>query len=146
MLSNKIIISPKTRVGELLDTYPGLEPVLMEMSSAFEKLKNPVLRKTVARVATLQQVAAVGGLNVDEMVNRLRKEVGQIAAEAESQDPEYLSVDSPDWFDQAKIVIRFDASPIINSGGSPMNEILNKTNLLKPGKYLSCRLPLFRRQ
>ena len=31
------------------------------MSPAFEKLKNPILRKTVARVATLAQVAVVGG-------------------------------------------------------------------------------------
>jgi hypothetical protein len=143
MSSNKIIISPKTRVGELLDTYPGLEPVLMEMSPAFEKLKNPVLRKTIARVATLQQVAVVGGLNVDEMVNRLRKEVGQSAAETESQDLEYLSVDSPDWFDEAMIVIRFDASPIINSGGSPMNEILYKTNMLKPGEIFELQTPFF---
>ena len=56
MAESKITISPKTKVGELLDAYPELEPVLMAMSPAFEKLKNPVLRKTVARVATLQQV------------------------------------------------------------------------------------------
>ena len=56
MAASKIIISPKTKVGELLDNYPDLESVLMEMSPAFEKLRNPVLRKTVARVATLQQV------------------------------------------------------------------------------------------
>lgn len=141
MSASKIIISPKTRVGELLDTYPYLEPILMEMSPAFEKLKNPILRKTVARVATLQQVAIVGGLNVDELVNRLRKEVGQSAGETDSPDFEYLSVDSPDWFDEAKIVKRFDASPIINSGGSPMNEILYQTNLLKPGEIFELQTP-----
>ena len=52
MTAPKLIISPKTKVGELLDVYPELEPVLMSMSPAFEKLRNPVLRKTVARVAT----------------------------------------------------------------------------------------------
>ena len=46
-----MVISPKTKVGELLDAYPELESVLMEMSPAFEKLKNPILRRTVARVA-----------------------------------------------------------------------------------------------
>jgi hypothetical protein len=141
MSLSKITISPKTRVGELLDTYPELEPVLMEMSPAFEKLKNPVLRKTVARVATLQQVAVVGGLNVNEMVKRLRKEVGQSAGKADSSDSEYLSVDSPLWFEKAMIINRFDASPIVNSGGSPMNEILHQTNLLKPGEIFELQTP-----
>ena len=60
-----------------MDAFPHLEDILMELSPAFAKLKNPILRKTVARVASLQQAAVVGGLMVDELVNRLRKEVGQ---------------------------------------------------------------------
>jgi Domain of unknown function (DUF1858) len=75
MAESKIIISPKTKVGELLDNYPDLESVLMEMSRAFEKLRNPVLRKTVARIATLQQVAVVGGLKVDAIVNIVFKRI-----------------------------------------------------------------------
>ena len=77
MKESKITISPRTKVGELLDAFPELEPVLMAMSPAFEKLKNPVLRKTVAKVATLQQVSVVGGMNIDEMVRILRRKVGQ---------------------------------------------------------------------
>ena len=77
MAELKITISPKTKVGELLDAYPELEHVLMAMSPAFEKLKNPVLRKTVAKVATLQQVSIVGGVNIDEMIRILRNNTGQ---------------------------------------------------------------------
>ena len=76
MTNSKITISPKTKVGELLDAYPELEHVLMAMSPAFEKLKNPVLRKTVAKVATLQQVCIVGGVNIDEMIRILKKKRG----------------------------------------------------------------------
>lgn len=126
-----MIISPKSKVGELLDTFPYLESVLMEMSPAFEKLKNPILRKTVARVATLQQIAVVGGLSVDTIVNRLRKEAGQDSMEEVSNTSAYLSETPPEWFDEKNIVKRFDASPLINSGGSPMNEILHEANNLK---------------
>ena len=136
-----ITISPKTRVGELLDAFPHLETILIRMSPAFKKLKNPVLRKTVARVATLQQVAIVGGLNVDEMVNLLRQEVGQSAGEFDPENIEYLSTDTPDWFDPARIVARFEATPVINSGGSPMNEILHQTGLLKPGEIFELQTP-----
>ena len=47
----------------------------------------------------------------------------------------------PDWFAQAKIVARLDASPIINSGASPMSEILRQTSLLKPGEIFELRTP-----
>lgn len=137
----KIIISPKTKIGELLDNFPDLESVLMEMSPAFEKLKNPILRKTVARIATLQQVAVVGGLKVDDIVNRLRKEVGQDAGEEDSAETGYISDITPEWFDMKKITCTLDATPIINSGGSPMNEILRQTNMLKPGEIFEIRTP-----
>lgn len=141
MAESKIIISPKTKVGELLDNYPELESVLMEMSPAFEKLRNPVLRKTVARVATLQQVAVVGGLNVDDIVKLLRNAAGQMAGEEVSTDSDYLSSDIPGWFDTLKIVSRLNASPVINSGASPMNEILQQSTLLKTGEIFELTTP-----
>jgi hypothetical protein len=141
MTADKIIITPKTKVGELLDNFPGLESVLMEMSPAFSKLKNPLLRKTVARVATLQQVAVVGGLNVEEIVNRLRKEVGQAEALEQGTGNEYLSEIPADWLDKTKIIERYDASSVINSGGSPMSDILHRSVLLKPGEILELITP-----
>jgi hypothetical protein len=141
MTASKIIISPKTKVGELLDNYPELESVLMEMSPAFEKLRNPVLRKTIARIATLQQVAVVGGLNADEIVNRLRNAAGQAPGEKESTNSDYLSPDIPGWFAQSKVVSKLNASPILNSGGSPMSEILQHSNLLKPGEIFELNTP-----
>ena len=53
-------ITSGTRVAELLSNYPETEELLIGMSPAFEKLRNPVLRRSVARVATLRQAAAVG--------------------------------------------------------------------------------------
>jgi hypothetical protein len=73
----EIIIAPKTKIAELIAAYPQLEGVLIDYVPAFEKLKNPVLRKTVARITTLQQAATVGGVNVEDLINRLRSDVGQ---------------------------------------------------------------------
>ncbi len=137
----KITISPKTKVGELLDAYPELESVLMEMSPAFEKLKNPILRKTVARVATLQQIAVVGNLNVDDIVNRLRKETGQSSEISGKPEAEYLLATEPEWFDKKKIALTLDATPIINAGGSPMNEILQKAGFLKGEEIFELKTP-----
>lgn len=137
----KLVISPKTKVGELLENYPELEPVLINMSPAFEKLKNPILRRTVARVATLQQVAVVGGVNVTEMVTMLRKTVGQDAIDSENPDSEYISAVRPGWFTEARITRKFDASSLINAGESPMNEILKETHVLEHEDIYELRTP-----
>ncbi|MDP3024316.1 MAG: DUF1858 domain-containing protein [candidate division Zixibacteria bacterium] len=141
MSEKKLIISPKTKVGELLDAFPQLENVLLELSPSFAKLKNPILRKTVARIASLQQAAIIGGLKVDELVNRLRKEVGQAAFNEETENSQYILVSPPDWFDAAKVSQRFDASPIINAGGSPMSDILGLTHQLQTGEIFELHTP-----
>ncbi len=66
----------KIKVLELIETYPELEDVLIEYAPAFKNLKNPVLRRTVAKIATLQQAAAIGGVKTEELINRLRKRGG----------------------------------------------------------------------
>jgi hypothetical protein len=141
MKESKITISPKTKVGELLDAYPDVEPVLMAMSPAFEKLKNPILRKTVAKVATLQQVSVVGGVNIDEMIRILRKHAGQDDVNPGHYNHLDPDTDIPDWFNDAKIKERFDATPVINAGESPMKEILHQTSLLKQGEIFELQTP-----
>ncbi len=140
MKEGKLIISPQTKVGELLDNYPELEKVLFELSPAFAKLKNPILRKTIARVATLQQAAIVGKLKVDDLVNRLRKEVGQELFSG-SEDQENVTTTPPAWLDENKITIRFNAIPIINAGNSPMAEILSQSSLLGEDDILELKAP-----
>ncbi len=119
----QLAITPKTRVGELLEIYPSLEPVLIELAPAFRKLKNPVLRKTVGKVATLQQAAAVGNLPVAEIINTLRAAIGQeLSNEVDIKDG--INYARPAWLDEEKVLVRFNATPIINSGENPMQEAL----------------------
>lgn len=140
MNQRKLIITPQTKVGELLDAYPELEKVLFELSPAFAKLKNPILRKTVAKVATLQQASVVGGLQVGDVVNRLRREIGQSEL-SDIERPEETAQKAPRWFDDKKIAIRFDAVPLINSGASPMSEIFSRASQLKDDEILEVITP-----
>ena len=102
-------ILPSTKVGALLERYPQLEDVLIGLAPPFKKLKNPLLRKGVARVASLQHAAVVGGMPVGELVNTLRAAVGQTAIAPEDLPGavSYFS-DQPEWFDTAKIVASID--------------------------------------
>jgi len=118
-----LLITPKTRVGELLDTYPALEPILMDLAPVFKKLQNPVLRRTVGKVATLQQAAAIGNVSLSEIINTLRLEVGQALFDEAGIQAE-INETEPGWFNKEKVKIRFDATPLINTGQNPMHEVL----------------------
>jgi hypothetical protein len=74
----KLIITPKTKIYDLLESYPELEDVLTGAAPEFKKLRNPVLRKTITRITNISQAATIGGLNVEELVNRLREKVGRV--------------------------------------------------------------------
>ncbi|TCO09704.1 DUF1858 domain-containing protein [Natronoflexus pectinivorans] len=141
MDNKQLVITPKTKVGELLDIYPQLEDILIGMAPAFEKLKNPILRRTVAKVATLHQVAGIGNLDVDVVVNNLRKAVGQSTDSFSNGDSEYIQNKLPDWVSEGQIVQRFDATIMINAGENPMQAILKYTNELNAGEIFELTTP-----
>ena len=111
MSEEHIEITPSTRVAEMLDNYPELEETLIGIAPPFKKLKNPFLRKTVAKVATLKHIASVGDVPLNELINKLRETVGQSATDEYYEEENYFQ-DKPDWFSPEKIVISFDESKI----------------------------------
>jgi len=128
---------PSTKVGALLDLYPELEDLLIGLAPPFRKLKNRILRKSIGKVASLQQVAAVGGISVHELVNTLRAAVGQEAITPEGEDhgrESYFS-SQPEWFDSTRIVASIDE----RSGDSnkmPVAAVLREAARLQPTEIL----------
>ena len=137
---NPLIITPRTKVHELLEAYPQLEDVLIEIAPVFKKLKNPVLRRTIARVTTLQQAAMVGQVTVHEMVNTLRQKVGQDKLEGLEANTAGNAV-KPSWLKEEKIVKRLDARPIIEQGGHPLGDVLSGVGDLKSGEVYELITP-----
>jgi hypothetical protein len=135
----ELIITPKTKVLEVIETYPQLENVLIQYAPAFKKLKNPVLRRTVAKIATLQQAAAVGNVKVEDLINRLRKEVGQDLYSGESYN-NYV-IEKPDWFSKNLIDIDFDAKEMLAAGEQPVNQVIADLNNMKTGKIYKLIAP-----
>jgi len=138
-MENRLIITPETKVFDLLKEYPQLEDVLIEITPVFRKLKNPVLRKTIARVTNLRQAAAVGNVLLEQIINRLRKEVGQDKMENIKEEKKYN--DSPAWFDSSKVAESLDARPIINSGGHPLDTVIKAVKGMHKGNIFELITP-----
>lgn len=128
-----LTITPETKVGPLLDRYPQLEAPLMKLSPAFAKLRNPLLRKTVAKVATLQQVAKIGEVPIGTLINTLRKELGIEEKWKGGAADKSDGSDVPEWFAQAKISMLLDAAPILEAGEHPLNRVMSELQKLEPG-------------
>ena len=136
----KPLITPQTRIGEFLDNYPELEDLLISLSPAFQKLKNPVLRRTIGRVATFQQVAVVGNIPLETIINSLRKAAGQ------NQTNEIMSTNNnleekPSWFDAGLVSETLDAREMLQAGQHPLAEAIKRTSEMKPGQIFELITP-----
>lgn len=130
------------KVSDLLDAYPQLEGTLLELSPAFSKLRNPILRRTVAKVTTLQQAAKVAGVSPILLLETLRQAAGlPIDNSNESIDIENEQKNKPEWFGEMNITIRFDARPIIESGENPMQEIIRLSKELQNNQIMELTAP-----
>ena len=126
----KLIITPKTKIYDLLDAYPELEDVLISLAPEFKKLRNPVLRKTIARVANISQAATIGGLNVEQMVNQLRDKVGQGNIEQLDDSGTKYVTKCPGWFKREYITNTIDIREMLNLGEQPVHEVLSSVKKL----------------
>ena len=127
----ELIIAPKTKIIELIDAFPQLEEVLVGYVPAFEKLKNPVLRKTIARITTLQQAAAIGSVSVEDLINRLRQEVGQDLLSG-GTEAAYTTA-QPGWFSEERVAAGLDARGMLAAGEQPVNQVIADLQALAPG-------------
>jgi uncharacterized protein (DUF2249 family) len=138
-MENNVIISPKTKLIQVLESYPELEKVLVSYAPAFKKLENPLLRNTVAKIATLQQIAAVGNVKVEELINALRKAAGQ--EEISITEGSSFITDKPSWFNPSFVKREIDIRSMLNAGEQPVNQVITELNSLKPGEIFKVISP-----
>ena len=79
-------LSGKTKIDDLLNQYPFLLDFLITLSPKFENLKNPIMRKTLGKIATLNNVSVLGGIDLGRLMS-------SIAAEIEKQTDETVIFD-----------------------------------------------------
>lgn len=139
----RVAITPATKVSDLLESWPELEDVLVAQAPAFRRLRNPVLRRTVARVATLEQAAGVGGVAVRDLVGALRRAAGlddaDLAGTATAHGAgttERVSAEEPSWLAQARVVGTIEADALLDAGEVPLARVNANARALKPGEAL----------
>ncbi len=78
-------LNAQTKIGDLLDVYPFLLEFLLNQSSKFALLKDPAMRETMGKVASLTEVSAIGGVDLSRLLD-------EIAAEVKTQTGQTLAL------------------------------------------------------
>jgi len=144
MREKPLVITPQSKLGEILERYPYLEEALIALSPEFRRLKNPVLRATVAKVATLSQIARIGGLPVADLVRTLRDAAGEESTTAErgvSETPTASPAVAPPWLQATERAVVIDVRPILDRGEHPMPEVMRAAQALGPSDMLDLIAP-----
>ncbi|MEO8595887.1 MAG: DUF1858 domain-containing protein [Candidatus Solibacter sp.] len=134
-----LAINPETTVGALLEAYPEVESVFLEMAPAFAKLRNPVVRQTVGKVATLEQAAKLGGVSLQAMVRKLRDVTGQAEPDFPVLQPTPDAVGDSSWLTNCRVVEEVDADAMLERGVHPIGKIREAVGALGPGEVVVLR-------
>ncbi len=134
-------ITPDLKVGDLLNAYPELEEELIRLAPVFKKLRNPILRRTVATVTSLRQAAKVGGISLGEMINQLRTAAGMDALPLHDQSTESSPSPRPEWLENCHSIETYDAREDIESGGMPLSRVIKTLGSLDQGQALAVITP-----
>ncbi len=130
-------ITPETKVAALLERYPQLEDLLVALAPPFAKLRNPLLRRSVAKVASLRQAAAVARLPVGALVDELRAAVGQPplgAREGPEEGERYLGP-PPRWYDPQRVVETLVEAEL-DTDAMPLAPLARRARALAPGEIV----------
>ncbi len=106
-------ITPQTKIVDAIKAHPELIDVLASYNSHFELLKNPIMRKTFARLATVKHAAKVAGVNLTELIKLLNSAIGETVSDAD-------------------MVEREDSKPASDMPVNPVRETRSLTGGFKP--------------
>ncbi len=131
-------ITLDTKIYDLLKEYPFMEDELIRINPKFKKLKNPILRRTLTKIASIKQAAIVGGMEPIELLNAVRKAVGQEPVEEEAPQKERISEETPLWITQEPTAV-FSANELLDQGKNPLAEISKKLKSLPQDSVILLR-------
>lgn len=129
-------INANTKIAPILKQHPQALEAIVSISPAFQKLRNPLLRKVMAGRTSLQTASKHGGCTVEDFFQKLEPLGFQIDRSTSAVDDEKKPVPLFITTLTKEQLIELDVRPVIASGSDPLSIIMNKVKEVKPGQVL----------
>jgi TusA-related sulfurtransferase len=129
-------ITLETKIADLLNSREEMKDILIRINPKFKKLNNPVLRRTLAKIAGVKQAAIVGGMDPVDLLNQLREAVGQAPVEIMTHRGEVEAEDAPEWIlKEAKQTL--NANEILDEERNPLSELHKALKSIEEGEVIT---------
>lgn len=136
-----MVVTPDTRVSEVLSAHPELLDALVDASPAFARLRHPLLRRTMPNLVTIAQAARIGHLEPGQLVRLLNARLGVTSANATTPPEESkLGTMPPNWRFRP-VALTLDVRPILAEGGEPFGVIRNAARKVPQGQQFVLEAP-----
>lgn len=138
-------IQATDRISSVLKRDEKLIDVLVQASSTFSKLKNPLMRRTMASLVTVEQAAQIAGIDAADLVTRLNHALshGGPSAEAPKRSvgpkPKPAPVPAELAAVPAEQLVDCDVREDLRAGKEPFGRIMSAVTALQPGQVLRVR-------
>jgi uncharacterized protein (DUF2249 family) len=129
-------INANTKIATILKQRPEALEAIVGISSKFEKLRNPLLRKLIAGRTSIAMASKIGGCKVTDFFSTLAPLGFEI--DAESAAPDESAREMPDFMLslEKKDIVEMDVRNMIASGHDPLSSILDHITSLKKDQVL----------
>ena len=131
-----ITLNAHTKIASIIKQHPDALEAIISISSAFEKLRNPLLRKILAGKASISMASKMAGCTVETFYEKLEPlgftcdQSVQIKKEIPKKLPAFIA----DL--QNTKVVELDVRPLISMGNDPLSIITAKVKSLGFGEVL----------
>ncbi len=120
----KLIITPKTKIYDLLEAYPELEDILISSAPEFKKLKESCFTKNNCTYYQYWSGSNYWRTQCGRTGKQAREKVGQDSIEQfDDTGTKYVTV-CPEWFKKEAVVHTIDIREMLNRGEQPVHEVL----------------------
>lgn len=139
------MIRADDRVAAVLAEDERLLEVLVHASPAFEKLRNGAMRRTFARLVTIEQAARIAGIDASILVDRLNRALSTGDAAAAAPIPREASPIAEEPLPAALLavpsdrIVDVDVREDLRAGREPFRRILDAARALPPEGVLRVR-------
>ncbi len=126
------------KISEVLKTYPELLDELIGLSPAFEKLRNPLMRRVQSRLVTVSQAAGIAGLDPAQVTRQLNQAAGITPPDVAEggATPAQKPAEKPAWVGSAPVAAELDVRPLMERGEEPFRVIMSAAREVPPGEAL----------
>jgi uncharacterized protein (DUF2249 family) len=130
-----MIINAQTKISALIKANPECIDVIASINPHFKKLKNPILRRVLAKRVSIEDAARIGNTTIQVFFDKLQS----IGFTIEENNPVNLQASKnknmSDFYKTDKL-IKLDVRPDIQSGQDPFQRIMRAIKALNEDEVL----------